>query len=76
MLVAAVTEGQGRWLLDFGTVSDVVGQDAHGDEAEGDEQQDQPVQLQLSHMPHHFPQLNHGEAGCPAPPHALHPRRS
>lgn len=45
MLVAAVTEGQGWWLLDFGTVCDVVSQDAHGDQAEGNEQQDQPVEL-------------------------------
>lgn len=76
MLVAAVTEGQGWWFLDFGTVSDVVSQDAHGDQAEGNEQQDQSVELQLSHVPHYFPQLNHGEAGCPPPPHTLHPRRS
>lgn len=74
MLVAAVTEGQGWRLLDFGTVSDVISQDAHGDQAEGNEQQDQSVELQLSHMPHHFPQLNHGEAGGSAPPHTLGPR--
>lgn len=74
MLVAAVAEGQGWRLLDFGAVSDVVSQDAHGDQAEGNEQQDQSVELQLSHVPHHFPQLNHGEAGGSAPPHALHPR--
>lgn len=76
MLVAAVTERQGWWLLDFGTVSDVISQDAHGDQAEGNEQQDQSVELQLSHVPHHFPQLNHGEAGGSPPPHAPGPRRA
>lgn len=76
MLAAAVTEGK-RWrLLDFGAVGDVVSQDAHGDEAEGNEQQDQSVELQLSHMPHHFPQLNHGEAGGSPPPRAPGPRRT
>lgn len=76
MLVAAVTEGQGWWLLDFGTVSDVISQDTHGDQAEGNEQQDQSVELQLSHVPHYFPQLNHGEAGGSPPPHTPDSRRS